>query len=214
MKSDVCYWKPSIVNHNKEFPFLIVDNWFSEKELSNIWKEIDFLSSRENLERAETNKDVATFDDGTPKAKAFRVFYEELYNDEGKNHSHLPITIKKIRIPEFKKLLVATMPHARGFYGTKRSTTLLTYYEDNDYYAPHFDNAMMTILIWLNKEPKKYEGGDLILTESGAKIKNKNNRMIIFPSYYLHEVQKVTMIEEPEEIGYGRYTITHFFHSE
>ena len=98
MKDDLCYWKPTIVNHDKVQPFLIVDNWFSNKELRNIWKELDFLSSRDDLERAENNTDVAKKKDGSSKAKAFRIFYEEIYNETGILHSHIPLTLKKIRL--------------------------------------------------------------------------------------------------------------------
>ena len=48
-------WKPQICNSNKEFPYLIVDNWYNKKEEKLVWKELDFFISvdRENLIRAE-----------------------------------------------------------------------------------------------------------------------------------------------------------------
>lgn len=214
MRDDICYWKPTIANHDKVHPFLIVDNWFSNKELRSVWKELDFLSSRNDLERAEDNDDVAKKKDGSSKAKAFRIFYDEIYNDTGRLHSHLPLTLDKIRKKEFGDLLEKAMPlQSRTFFTTSKSNCLITYYENNDGYETHHDNAIATILIWLYKEPKKYEGGDLLFTDFDTRIKNKNNRLLIFPSYYNHEVEPVKMLEPQTEMGYGRFTITHFFNS-
>ena len=44
-------WKPQICNSNKEFPYLIVDNWYNKEEEKLIWKEIDFFTAtgRDNL---------------------------------------------------------------------------------------------------------------------------------------------------------------------
>ena len=38
-------WKPQICNSNKEFPYLIVDNWYNKEEEKLIWKEIDFFTA-------------------------------------------------------------------------------------------------------------------------------------------------------------------------
>ena len=42
-------------------------------------------------------------------------------------------------------------------------------------------------------------------------IKVKNNRMVMFPSCFLHSVSPVKFKTPPKEIGQGRYTITHFY---
>jgi hypothetical protein len=41
----------------------------------------------------------------------------------------------------------------------------------------------------------------------------KNNRMIMFPSYYTHSVSPVKMDGEKNQ-GLGRHTITHFYNWE
>jgi predicted 2-oxoglutarate/Fe(II)-dependent dioxygenase YbiX len=65
------------------------------------------------------------------------------------------------------------------------------------------------MLIWFYKEPKKFEGGELLFTEKEIKIDLKHNRMILFPSHFLHEVKPIKMKEEFDK-GYGRYSITKF----
>ena len=80
--------------------------------------------------------------------------------------------------------------------------------ESDRYYV---DTFQWTCLIWIFKEPKAFEGGDLKLKEPEVEIKVKNNRMVFFPSCYIHEVTPLKMIEKKP--GYGRYCITHFYYS-
>ena len=47
--------------------------------------------------------------------------------------------------------------------------------------------------------------------QSGVEIKCKHNRMIFFPSYYLHKVTPVLMNHQDRDQGLGRFSITNFF---
>ena len=47
--------------------------------------------------------------------------------------------------------------------------------------------------------------------DSKQKVELKHNRAVFFPSMFSHRVSPVKMKIEPKEIGYGRYTITHFY---
>ena len=60
---------------------------------------------------------------------------------------------------------------------------------------------------------KLYTGGDFYFPESDTTIESKHNRMCIFPSYYLHQVKPIIFNNKPKELGYGRYTITHFYYT-
>jgi Rps23 Pro-64 3,4-dihydroxylase Tpa1-like proline 4-hydroxylase len=94
---------------------------------------------------------------------------------------------------------------------TNYDATLISYYEEKDYYKAHTDSSILTYLYWCHKEPKKFEGGDLTLPELDADITYKNNRLVVFPSWRLHEVTPIKMIEEVHPYsGYGRYCITNF----
>ncbi len=206
-------WKPQVITDSKVCPFLIIDNWFSENEFNNVFKEVDFLFSGRNIDRAENNSDGATYSDGKSKVSANRVYYEEIYQNTYDNKfSQIPITIQKARTDKFKSLLKETFPlQSRVFFTSTKSEAILTYYENNDKYDTHHDNALFTILIWLYKEPKMFEGGNLLLTDINKTIRCVNNRMLIFPSYYEHAVLPIKMNSKIK--GYGRYTISHFFNS-
>lgn len=72
---------------------------------------------------------------------------------------------------------------------------------------------MHTAIIWFFKEPKRFEGGNLRLTELNETIECMHNRLIIFPSYYSHEVDELKLDEKYRNKGLGRFSITHFYSS-
>ena len=88
---------------------------------------------------------------------------------------------------------------------------MLFYYEDSDYYAPHRDDSVITILNWDYKEPKSFEGGDIVFPfYDNYKINIDRRTTLLFPSAISHEVEAVKM--EQEDLGQqkGRYVLTTF----
>jgi len=207
-------WKVQVVNDNPIFPFVVVDNWYTPNEEKTVWKELDFLSTtpKDQIDRAE-NTIVARDPDGTSKSNAYRFYIGDFY----KQQSVSPILncMYKQRTPEFHKILEDNcMPYARSFLSSNGDNTLISYYEENDHYRPHHDTFAWTCLIWMVREPRLFNGGDFKLNEPDIEVKLKNNRMVMFPCCYLHSVSPVKFHTQPKEIGYGRYTLTHFYYSE
>ena len=205
-------WDVKVVNDNPTFPFVVVDNWYTPTEEKAVWKELDFVSSipKDQIERAE-NTIVARDPEGNAKSTAYRFYLNEYYQ---KNEvSNILRCMYKQRTPEFHKIIEDNcMPYARNFVSSNNDNTLLSYYEENDHYKPHFDTFMWTNLIWMVREPRLFNGGDFKLNEPDIEVKLKNNRMVMFPCCYLHSVSPVKFHTQPKEIGYGRYTITHFYY--
>ena len=204
-------WKVQIIKDNPTFPFIVIDDWYTPNEEKAVWKELDFFSTtpRENIDRAE-NTIVARNLDGSSKSKAYRFYIEEFYKKR-KLSPIINCMYKQIS-PEFHNIISDCMPYARSFLSSNGDSTLLSYYEENDHYEPHHDTFAWTCLIWMVKEPRLFNGGDFKLNEIDIEIKLKNNRMVMFPSCYLHSVSPVKFHTQPKEIGYGRYTITHFYY--
>ena len=207
-------WKVQVVNDNPTFPFVVIDNWYTPNEEKAVWKELDFFSTtpKDHIDRAE-NTVVARDPDGTAKSNAYRFYINDFY----KKHSVSPILncIYKQKTPEFHKILEDNcMPYARSFLSSNGDSSLLSYYEENDHYKPHHDTFAWTCLIWMVREPRLFDGGDFKLNEPDIEVKLKNNRMVMFPCCYLHSVSPVKFHTQPKEIGYGRYTLTHFYYSE
>ena len=206
------YWDVKVVKDNPTFPFLVIDNWYTPNEEKAVWKELDFFSvtPKDQIKRAE-NTIVARDPDGISLSKAYRYYIEDYY----KNRQVSPIIncTYKQKTFEFHNIIKECMPYARNFSSSNGDSTLISYYEENDYYDAHHDVFQWTCLIWMVREPRLFDGGDFKLTEPDIEVKLKNNRMVMFPCCYLHSVSPVKFHTQPKEIGYGRYTITHFYYS-
>tara|TARA_R110000787_G_scaffold173162_3_gene285834 strand:+ start:77 stop:673 length:597 start_codon:yes stop_codon:yes gene_type:complete len=192
--------------------YLVVDNWYSETEKLNVMKELDFLSTLDPI-RAENYSGVAK-KNNKPLIKGYRIFPHELYTFKGMEKSHIFKGLKKFQIKEFHNKVIeifkdTNLALSEQFMGTNCSKTIINYYENNDGYNEHNDVHPFTVLIWLYKEPKKFEGGDLIFTKFNEEIKCTNNRLVLFPGFYHHKVTPITM--KNEDVGFGRFAITHFF---
>jgi hypothetical protein len=89
-------------------------------------------------------------------------------------------------------------------------TTLVQYYENNDYYKLHSDHATLTAIFWMYDSPKKFVGGNFQF-ENGPAIECFTNRMLIFPSILKHEVEETKIVtEELKNQNYGRFSISQF----
>jgi len=204
------YWDVKVIKDNPTYPFILIDNWYNPNEEKAVWKELDFLSTtpKELMDRAE-NTVVARTDDGKSKSNAYRFYMEKFY--QNREISPIINCTYKQRDKEFHNIIKECMPYARSFFSSNEDSTMLSYYEEKDYYDSHHDTMLWTCLIWMVREPRLFNGGDFILEDIDTTIKLKNNRMIMFPSCFLHSVTPVKFHTQPNEVGYGRYTITHFY---
>ncbi|MFM2429900.1 MAG: hypothetical protein RLZZ511_1113 [Cyanobacteriota bacterium] len=109
-------------------------------------------------------------------------------------------------------------------FAVARIETQLTAHNDNNYYKIHNDNSsadtaarQLTYVYYFNREPKGYSGGNLEIYDTtmengravaGAHsqiVEPKNNSIVFFPSYYLHEVRPV--ICPSREFADSRFTM-------
>jgi Rps23 Pro-64 3,4-dihydroxylase Tpa1-like proline 4-hydroxylase len=113
-----------------------------------------------------------------------------------------PITIlnRKVFSPE----LVHDLSKLNWFYSylghLNSDSTLVSYYEDGDYYKPHRDKSILTAIYYIWDEPKRFTGGELYF--GNLEILIENNSLLIFPSITEHEVRPVQ--------GCGRFAISQF----
>lgn len=206
-----------LVKSRENIPdYLISDNWFSPEEEKRIWQELEFYTHKDKFHRAETSGNVATNDQGQYLGEHFRIQVDSSYTRQAKidGISDILRHTNKFQNPELHRALEnASKLYAKTFMQTNVTYSLLSYYENNDYYKPHHDIFFWTALIWFFKEPKAFTGGDLIFPEfNNYRIECKHNRMLMFPCYYLHGVETIKIPKDKLNKGLGRYTITHFFH--
>jgi Rps23 Pro-64 3,4-dihydroxylase Tpa1-like proline 4-hydroxylase len=185
----------------------IIKNFYDESELRLIMRELDFLnSSTKLLPPDQTN--AAVHEDGTSKKRNTGIFLDQIYLV--RNISDILQVNRKVFNPLVTIKLIDEDLSFRHVQQVNKDTTLVSYYEDSDYYEPHQDSATFTVLSYFYKEPKKFTGGDLVLTDFDYTIEIENNMVVYMPSVYLHEVTPIKMKEEDMNQGLGRYCVSMF----
>lgn len=191
-----------------EQEYIIIDDLYDEEELSVIWKELLFLTSpRKLLYPSETNSARMG---GIDLKKNRAVWLEQIYTDP--LISDILVKSRKLfslfESDVFKKHLIM---HPITY--VNRDTSLLSYYEENDYYQAHHDDTMFTACTWFVREPRMFEGGDLVLIGHDNQkhtVELKNNRCVIFRGATRHQVLPVTKYTGAPFSGCGRYTLSQF----
>ena len=193
-----------------ETPFLVVDNFYNKEEQDLIWTELDFHKDNFVIDEGTANRGVAINNNGKSIANLSRIYLDELYKNKREQSNILQCYQKLFTreiINKYKEKTIA----ARTYAITNTDWSQVSYYENNNNYDKHFDEFMHSCLIWFYRKPKRFDGGDLIFTDLNETVKCKHNRMILFPSYYYHKVNKVIMKEQYKNKGLGRFCLTHFF---
>ena len=194
--------------HNDPVPYITADNWFTQEDLVKVWEEIDTLS-KPNLMHPPGLTGSATTPTGEVIKKNHGIFLDGHYGKERDKSFILSHFVRRWSDRSIKE----DIANHHWFMGFIKKFnfyhTLLSYYEDGDNYLPHTDEALMTMVIHLYKEPKKFEGGDFCLDDKVIPL--VNNRLILFPSIVNHSVTPVKFLEDNKPMsGNGRYTISHF----
>lgn len=189
------------------FEYIIIDETYTEEELKLIFLELDFWSMSKHLMGPE-NTGTARWNDGTPKKKNKGVFLDKAYND--RNYSNILNLNRKI----FNIKLNAPSVIFNFLKESNHDTTLVSYYENESHYKSHKDASILTAVTYLYKQPKLFEGGNLVLTDYGYQFEPWFNRTYIMPGVVEHEVTEVTMKQEDCGKGLGRYCISNFIHKD
>jgi hypothetical protein len=188
------------------FPYLKIENMYSDEELELIAEELNFLNYEDKLENPfDTN--TARDSNGNSLKQNRGLFLDDLYKK--REISNILKVNRKIFNCEY---LDAYANLSFGYKSIKEcnfDSTLISYYENSHYYKPHKDISMHTAVTWFFKEPKLFEGGNLYFNEYNEKIEIQHNMTIIFPSFLLHSVEEIKM-KQNIPFGYGRYCMTQF----
>jgi len=197
-----------IAELSNKAPFALIQNMYEEQEVKEIFLELEYLRSRPAIWKDPEDSGSAKGHEGALLKKNKALFLNTLYSDT--NASSILTNNLKLYT---SNTILTTLTQAHSWFNyvflNSEFTTLLSYYEDSDYYEAHTDKSVMTSLTWFYKEPKRFEGGNLILNKE-AEIECNSNMTIIFPSTVLHEVTKISMKAPYENQNMGRFTITNF----
>jgi hypothetical protein len=173
--------------------FCIIRNYVSSDEVQAILKELEELKPR-----LQSPENTGTAHDGTGKPKKSN---KGLFID-----NYATSAILKINRKLFGEVAWETSKHHWFFKMLKEDvedSTLVSYYENGDYYKKHHDTSIITAIHYVWNEPKSFEGGDLYFGE--FKVPITNNCLVVFPGACTeHQVTPVT--------GTGRWAISQFVH--
>jgi hypothetical protein len=184
---------------NKQFPVVVRDFFYSKEECFHIFDELKAL--RHLL--ADTGNNSALNESGVSKTKKHQLWMDGVYTN--RSFSKCLNINRKLFDSSFAAELEKESIFWRNLRIANRDTTLINYYENDDFYDMHFDTAVITAITWLFDRPKKFTGGDLVF-EDGRSVKMKYGRTVIFPSFLKHGVTPV----KTDCIGHGRWAMTQF----
>ena len=189
------------------FSHMIIENFFTDSQIELALNE---LETYDYLPPEKTG--AAEAEDGTPLKKNQAVFIDGLYKENRKDSFILNNYGSTLFTDEFK---TACKTHDLLFnyvLETNFDETLVSYYENSDYYKRHCDSAVFTCLLYLFKTPKKFEGGEITFHYRDIEYTPpfKNNMCIVFPSIVDHSVNPVKMHQDDLNKGNGRYCLSKF----
>jgi Rps23 Pro-64 3,4-dihydroxylase Tpa1-like proline 4-hydroxylase len=201
--------KQIIIKNYNPFPFLEIENMYSEDELKLIWQELEFLNQLDKLEKPEETGAASV--NGEILKKNSGLYLDDLY--KSRNISNILTVNKNLMSLHILEAFSSLCFLYENIKHTNDDTTLISYYDNGGYYKSHQDSALYTAITWFFKEPKKFNGGDFYFSNYNHKIKLKNNKTILFPSVITHSVDEIVMNNESDVgCGYGRYAVSQFFH--
>ena len=191
-------------------PYIIINDLFDNDELNLIWEELKFLGHKEKLFSPEDTRSASKITENNEKIllkKNNGVWVDHVYTD--RKFSNILSLNRKIY--SYRQFIWLNHPH--WFFKQDSSytdTTLISYYENSDYYHSHRDEAYFTCITWFFNNPKRFEGGNLFFDDYDTKIEVKNNKAVIFPSTINHSVDEIKMSSEYQNKGMGRFSMTQF----
>jgi hypothetical protein len=188
------------------FPYLKIENLYTEEELELIGDELIFLNHKCKLEDPEDTGSAKDSSDNLLKENK-GLFLDDLY--KRREISNILSVNRKLFNKEYLEAYASLSFGYKSILECNCDATLISYYENGGYYKPHRDTAVHTALTWFFETPKKFEGGDLFFPEYNEKIEIQQNMTIIFPSFVLHSVEEVKMNEDLN-YGFGRYCMSQF----
>jgi hypothetical protein len=196
-----------------KLPVMIIDRFYDKHAEEKIMQELLFLNNDGNKLKDPPNSGSAwNPDESVPSGKRYLKknkahSLDAIYLD--RNVSNILVENRKLFSSDVTDELMKAHPIFRYLKFANSDASLVSYYEDQDYYEPHRDDATITAITYFYKSPKMFSGGNLLLEES-LEIECISNRCVIFPSITLHSVQPIVLNQNNNEKNCGRFAISQF----
>ncbi len=205
-------------------PFLLIHDFLSPSDLDQIWQLVS-----QNLNKARKSK-VSGLD--TREADS----HSGLYDSKTRSSQVIGAEALKPIRDSFLALIKDQLPKIKAqllltdYIQPKRRELQLTRHQHGDFYGLHQDIShdknkaasarKFTFVYYFFKEPKAFDGGDLLLYDANTKdgllnntftrIIPENNTVVFFPSDRFHQV--TTINSEGRDMEHSRFTLNGWFH--
>ena len=188
------------------FPHMIVENFYNDAELKLIWEELDFYTKDGKL------FDAHEFGGVVNKTNSKAIWLDKVFDKKYRNLSN----ILKVNRKLFDSAVLEAFSSVHDCCSIAKfcnyDVTKVRYYHDGDYYEPHTDKTVQFLgFSYFYREPKKFEGGELIFPKYDYTFDCPNNSLIMMPGWVEHGVSKISIKNSDYFDGYGRYAVTSFF---
>ena len=174
---------------------VVIDNFYTEEQLKEIMLELKWLTKPSILRNQDTLAAAKDLDNGKVLTSKRGIFLEEVF----KNWEHsalIKYPMINFQQDEIIDALLKFNPLFKLLYNFDSRTHLLSYYENSDFYKPHIDATVFTILNYFFTEPRKFTGGDLKLygfkEKTEADVELRHNRVVIITGNTFHELKQLT----------------------
>lgn len=177
-----------IVNASSSpFPFISVEDFLTEKELSLV-----MLEARGLWDANVLSDDLAATQNNELLKTGTGVFLDNIYS----NRSCSRIITFTEKIFEINDIWQASIDEgdwylARTMARSNKHATLLNYYQAGQEYKSHVDNSRITAVLTLTDPEIEVKGGEFVFPDHNITIPLKNNQIIIFPSVIPHAAKPV-----------------------
>ena len=198
--------KSELVKTDK-FSFIVFEDVFNDQELKSIWKEVEFLCEKRKLLSPESTG--SAFEGEKLLKKNSGIWLDAAYQNRNTSN-YLNFYRKPFNETDFDSYINEDYT-LNLFKYTNIDQTLLSYYENTDYYESHHDMSSYSYVYWLYKEPKSFTGGDFYFSDVDYKISITNNTGILFPSWAKHFVDEINMTDNSTDECLGRFSFSTFF---
>jgi len=206
------------VNHD---PFVILmEDVFEPETADKILDEI--IKNEPHYQNAQVS--MRGTDQVVPKIRSNRVaYFDDLYGKDRSKSILLSETQNLITSQKFLDLFnSAPFPFSNYIYTDRHETQISRYGDSKEKYDWHIDRIgsdslrIITISMYMYREPKQFRGGEIILTNglfAENKIYGETNRLTLNPKpnscaiFSSRTPHCVMPTESPTEFGAGRFSI-------
>ena len=186
---------------------VVIDNFYTKEQMDEIMLELKYLTKKSIMQPPEKLSSAST-EGGQLLTSKKGVFLEHVFANW--QHSALiSYAWEQLYLENVRSKLLSYNTLYKILYHCNSRTHLLSYYENSDYYKPHPDSTIFTILNYFHTEPAQFTGGEVKLfscnSEKVATVEIKPNRIVIIAGCTMHEVAPIKSNLKNSLSGDGRY---------